>query len=163
MTTPTDISQTLSDLKDAAPIGYALALHIQFTTPTFLFQTYPKAWTDFYSQNGLVMSDPTVAWGFENTGTKLWSELAENDPAEVMTKAAAHGLKFGATVAIEIDESRSIASFAREDREFSQEEIDHLTAQVTRLHEMTATIKAISPETAQELRKMSVVVATGDG
>ncbi|MEY1555132.1 autoinducer binding domain-containing protein [Yoonia sp. R2331] len=161
MTIDDNISQTLSALKEKAPVGYALAFHIRFTTPTFLFQSYPKAWTDYYSQNGLVMSDPTVAWGFENLGTKRWSELAENDPADVMGKAAEHGLAYGVTIAVEADESRSLSSFARGDREFDAVETAALEADVRRLHEMTAQISALSPDLAQELRKMSVIVAAG--
>ncbi len=158
MTTEKDISKTLLDLKNAAPVGYALAFHIRFTTPTFLFQTYPKAWAEYYSQNGLVMSDPTVAWGFENLGTQRWSDLADQDTAGVMTKAAEYGLRFGVTVAVDVDDSRSISSFAREDREFSDAEINQLQAAVVSLHALTAKISELSPDTAQKLRKMSVNV-----
>ncbi len=163
MTTEKDISETLTQLKDSAPAGYALAFHIRYTTPTFLFQTYPKAWSDYYSQNGLVMQDPTVAWGFEHLGTKRWSELAENDPAGVMAKAAEYGLKFGVTVAIEVDESRSISSFARADREFSDTEVAELRAAMEEIHVLTGQIKAISPEMTQNLRKIAINVGTGAG
>ena len=57
-----EISETLDQLNQLAPTGYALGIHIEYTTPKFMFQTYPKAWLDYYSSNGLVMSDPMVAW-----------------------------------------------------------------------------------------------------
>lgn len=163
MTTESDISKTLLDLKTSAPGGYALAFHIRFTTPTFLFQTYPKAWSDYYSQNGLVMSDPTVAWGFENLGTCRWSNLSEMDIAGVMAKASEFGLKYGVTIATEVDDSRSLTSFARSDREFSDTEIAALSEQVDTLHTMTAQINALSPEVAQNLRKMAVNVGAEGG
>jgi LuxR family transcriptional regulator len=100
-------------LKTIATAGFAPAFHVRFTTPTFLFQTYPKDWLDYYSQNGLVMSDPTVMWGFENTGAVDWAALQANDSAGVLAKAAEYGLKHGATYATEIDGSHSIGTFAR--------------------------------------------------
>ncbi len=65
----TKIGQLLGELDDLCPSGYAIALHIRYTTPAFLFQTYPKEWMEYYSQNGLVLHDPTVRWGLANTGT----------------------------------------------------------------------------------------------
>jgi len=44
----TDMTRTLSvaallhELDHRSPAGCAIALHIRFTTPTYLFQTYPK-------------------------------------------------------------------------------------------------------------------------
>jgi LuxR family transcriptional regulator len=58
--TQTEIRAVLSDLMTLAPTGYAAALHINFTTPAFLFQTYPTDWLAIYSQQGMVMKDPTV-------------------------------------------------------------------------------------------------------
>ena len=93
-----------------APTGYAAALHINFTTPDFLFQTYPADWLAIYSQKGFVMQDPTVLWGFENLGTVRWSDLTRNDHAGVMKEATKFGMKYGLTVAVEQGGSRSIAS-----------------------------------------------------
>ena len=138
-----------------SPAGYALALHIHFTTPTFLLQTYPKAWTDYYSQNGLVMSDPTVAWGFENTGTVLWSDLA--DASNPVLKASAdHGLVYGVTCAVETGKSRSLCSFSRSDREFTDGESADLADHVAELHRLTDGLGAFSPIAAEKLRGMSV-------
>lgn len=156
MSTQPEIHKLLGDMKQIATAGFALALHVRFTTPTFLFQTYAKNWLDHYSQNGFVMSDPTVAWGFENTGAIKWSELAEQDTMNVLTKAAEFGLKFGTTCGVEVDESRSIGSFSRTDREFDAAETKSLVEMMGKLHTLTADVKAISPETAAALRTMSV-------
>lgn len=156
MTDQPEIRNTLAELKKIATGGFAIAFHIRYTTPTFLFQTYSKEWLDYYSQNGLVLSDPTVAWGFENTGAIDWSELAATDTAGVLAKAAEFGLKFGSTCAIEDGADRSIGSFARADRAFSAEELALLTGYIESLHAATADIKTLSPELASELRMMSV-------
>jgi LuxR family transcriptional regulator, quorum-sensing system regulator SdiA len=151
-----EIRDSLAELKDIASAGYALAFHVRFTTPTFLFQTYPKDWLDHYSQNGLVMSDPTVAWGFENVGAISWSELSSLDSKGVLKSASGYGLNFGTTCALEVDGSRSIGSFARADREFTDQERDVLIKKMDHLHAAMANIKTLSPETAAALRMMSV-------
>lgn len=158
MSSPTDtrIIAILNDLEATAGSGYALALHIRFTSPAILMQTYSKAWTDYYSQNGLVMSDPTVAWGFDNLGTRRWSDLAELDTAGVMAMAADHGLVFGATSAVERDGSRSIGSLARADREFTEAEITGFHAALRDLHDLTTDPDALSDAAVKKIRSMAV-------
>ena len=102
------------------------------------------------------MSDPSVAWAFENTDAIKWSALAEQDPMNVLTKAAEYGMKFGTVCGVEIDESRSIGGFARADREFDTAETETLVEMMHTLHALTADIKSISPETSAALRTMSV-------
>ncbi len=151
-----NISELLGNLGKLAPAGYALGLHIAYTTPKFMFQSYPKKWLDYYSQNGLVMSDPMVAWGFENVGTCRWSDL--DDPAGVMQKAADHGMTHGVVCAIKTGESLSICGFARADREFTDEEISEIFNKVEYLHANTADKAQLLPETVQQLKNMSIMV-----
>lgn len=154
--TQVEISEVLGQLKELAPAGYALGFHIQYTTPKFMFQTYKKQWLEYYSQNGLIMSDPMVAWGFEHAGTCRWSEL--HDPASVLEKAADHGMRFGMVCAAESDGSRSIGGFSREDREFTDTEMSTISAAFDALHDDTADQAELSDETIQQLKKMSVMV-----
>ncbi|WP_242651030.1 autoinducer binding domain-containing protein [Yoonia tamlensis] len=120
-----------------------------------MFQSYPKAWLDYYSQNGLIMADPMVAWGFENTGACRWSDL--DDPGGVMKKAAEFGMPYGVVYAIKADDSLSICGFARADREFSDSEIDDISNKINYLHKSTADQARLSPETVQELKNMSIL------
>lgn len=150
------ISETLGGLNTLAPAGYALGLHIAYTTPKFMFQTYPKAWLDYYSSNGLIMSDPMVVWGFENAGAQRWSQL--DDPAGVMQKAKDFGMKSGVVVTASSGDSRSICGFANAEREFTDEEIAQLQADVSTLHENTADTAQLDHETVEQLKKMSIMV-----
>ena len=158
MADQSQIGETLQLMKTDAPAGFALAFHVRYSTPTYLFQTYPRAWADYYSQNGLVMSDPTVAWAFTSIGTHRWSDMADEDQAGVLTQAAEHGLKYGVSVAVLTDDSRSMASFARADREFTDAEAAHLHDLTRQVHDITKGLDDLSPETSQILRKMSVHV-----
>lgn len=154
--TQVEISEVLGELKELAPAGYALGFHIQYTTPKFMFQTYPKDWLDYYSQNGLIMSDPMVAWGFENVGSCRWSII--NDPTGVMQKASEYGMKFGIVCARDNAGSRSIGGFARSDREFNDDEINAITTAFEVLHSGTTDQAQLSDETVAQLKKMSVMV-----
>jgi len=154
--TQTEIRSVLSDLTHLAPTGYAAALHINFTTPDFLFQTYPADWLAIYSQQGLVMKDPTVLWGFENLGTVRWSDLADIDHAGVMRAATKFGMNYGVTVAVEQGGTRSIASLSRGDREFSGDELAQASAMVANLHDLTAQARTLTDETRQILRRQSI-------
>jgi len=139
-----------------APTGYADALHINFTTPDFLFQTYPADWLAIYSQKGFVMKDPTVLWGFEDLGTVRWSDLIRNDHAGVMKEATKFGMKYGLTVAVEQGGSRSIASLSRKDREFTDVELALATEMISNLHNLTAQARTLTSETREILRQQSI-------
>jgi LuxR family transcriptional regulator, quorum-sensing system regulator SdiA len=148
----------LHQLSMLAPAGYSMGLHIRFTSPLFMFQTYDQAWLDHYTENGYVLRDPMVAWGFSATGTIRWSDPTLPDPFGLFQKAANYGLKYGATVACGIIKSRTIASFARSDREFTDSEIAAMSAIIHRLHDAT--------EPPEELTKAQIealkCIAGGD-
>lgn len=158
MVTQSQKREILGKLQSDAPAGYALAFHVKFTTPTYLFQTYRPDWLEYYAQNGFLMQDPTVAWGFQNLGTERWSVLADGDTGGVLSKASEYGMSFGATVAIEVQGKRSLGSFARPDREFSDQEISSFEESMHELHMLLDEAESLSPETAAELRRMSVIV-----
>lgn len=152
------IDVELHQLALLAPAGYSIGLHIRFTAPLFMFQTYDPEWLDHYTENGYVLRDPMVAWGFSTTGTIRWSDSSLPDPFGLFKIAAKHGLTHGATVACGPIKSRTIASFARSDREFTDHEIAACAAIVHRLHDMT--------EPPEELTKAQIealkCIAGGD-
>lgn len=131
------IDLELKNLAPLAPKGYFIGLHIRFTSPLMSFQTYDQAWLDHYTENGYVLRDPMTAWGFSTTGWIRWSDPALIDPFGLFKEAATYGLKFGATVACGPIRSRTIASFARDDRDYADSEIELISSVVHRLHEMT--------------------------
>lgn len=156
MDTQHAISDELVRLKAVSPGGFAMALHVRFTTPTYLFQTYPKDWIDFYSKNGLVMRDPTVRWAFENTGLIRWAELVPIDEAGVIALAGERGILNGFTYATDRNGSRSMASFAQGSRDFSDPEMATIAEQVNHLHDVTASGVSLTPGTRERLRQMSI-------
>lgn len=154
MGSKSEIEQYLAHLGNLSPAGFAIAFHIRFTTPAFLFQTYDRRWLDLYSQNGLVMQDPIVSFGFQETGWRRWSDL--EDPAGVLAQSAGFGLAYGLAVAIDEGGSRSVAGLARPDREFTDTEVPGLVRTVTDLHLITLQAGQLSKEAHDELKRMSV-------
>jgi LuxR family transcriptional regulator len=156
MDTPPRIASVLGELQKHAELGYAIALHVRFTTPTYLFQTYPEDWSEYYTSAGLVMQDPTVAWAFEHTGTIRWRELTDADTAGVLRAAADHGLTYGFTLSQDRGGSRSLSSFSRPDRDFTDAEILGITDLADELHDLTADGNSLNAETREHLRRLSV-------
>ncbi len=152
----TSIAILLRELDQRSPAGFAIALHIRFTTPAYLFQTYPKRWMDHYSEHGMVVNDPTVHWGVQNLGRIRWSDLERIDSAGVLEAAKDFGLMNGITVALYRGGTRTIASFARADRDYEHLEMDELEDLLGQLHETTADLPKLSPADRRALRELSV-------
>lgn len=151
----------LKRLRARSPAGFAIALHIQFTTPRYLFQAYEKEWLDYYSSHGLVMQDPTVRWAFANTGSIRWSALAGDDPAGVLTRAAEYGAHHGVTFSFTDGGSRTMASFARSDREMSDLDVAALGADLRKLHLKTLGTEFLAPDLHETLKRMSIYLTHG--
>jgi len=151
-----DITKTLADLMEVATAGFATGLHIQFTTPTFMFQTYPRGWAEEYSREGMVARDPTVAWAFGNTGRIAWRDLMPVDEGGVLRRAGEHGLTHGLAVSLFRGGTRSIGGFARSDRFFTPEEEELIEARMTTLHDATASVRSLPEEVRESLRRLSV-------
>ena len=160
MTSNAGVGQVLGQFNALSPAGFAVALHIKFTSSRYLFQAYRKDWLDYYSAHSFVMHDPTVHWGLQNTGHIRWSALNADDDT-VMIKAAEHGLKFGFTASVLDQGSRSVASFARSDREFTDPEMASISGMLAQLHTDTLTAQALSPEDHDALKRLSILLTRG--
>ncbi len=150
--------EALSRLAHIAPAGYAIALHIGYAAPRFLFQTYPPGWRETYTREGLMMKDPTVRWGLSNTGWTKWSALESEDEHGVFASAAHYGIHHGVTYATDLGGSRSIASFARGDRDFSAAELTQIGTETERLHDITDADGKLTPEMHASLHRLSVEI-----
>lgn len=150
------IEQLLLQIKAKSHAGFAIAFHIRLTSPDYLFQTYPKDWINLYSENGWVMADPIVKWGMSEIGSIRWRDLQGIDDQGIFEKSSAFGMKYGVAIAIESDGSRSVAGFARSDRDFTDSEIESLKADVQTLHDFTASRSGMPDALRSALHNLSV-------
>ena len=102
------------------------------------------------------MHDPTVSWGLQNVGHVLWSDLEAIDRQGVLEQAKDFGLMNGVTLATVAYGSRSIASFARADRDYDEAEIDALSRGFADLHLATLGLDRLSASDRQALTELSI-------
>jgi LuxR family transcriptional regulator, quorum-sensing system regulator SdiA len=145
----------LQNVARMATAGYFVGLHIRFTSPLLTFQTYDQRWIDHYTENGYVLRDPMTAWGFSRSGWIRWRDPALMDPFALFREAARFGLNFGATVACGPIKSRTIASFARADREFRDDEVLWIERSVLRLHDLSEPPAALTEAQVEALRHIA--------
>jgi LuxR family transcriptional regulator len=156
MTQRASIAALLHEIDRRSPAGFAVAMHIRFTRPTYLFQTYAKRWMDYYSAMGMVVHDPLVHWGLQNVGRIRWSDLEAIDSHGVLEAAKDFGLMNGASIAVLIAGSRSISGFARADREYTDPEMADLEDILAELHLATAGLGDLSESDQSALTELSI-------
>ncbi len=142
----------LQELQDISPLGYSVGIHIRFASPMFRRSSFPQVWQDAYTAGNFALRDPLVFWGISNTGTLRWSELALPDPFGILRQAAAHGLTYGGTASCGKITSRTIVGVARDDREFTDEELHRIAAIGDALHEVTGPPADLTPSMIGALR-----------
>jgi LuxR family transcriptional regulator, quorum-sensing system regulator SdiA len=150
-----DLQLDLTHLLQLAPAGYHIGLHYRFAGPVFMFQTHDVAWLQTYMERGLAQQDPIMAWALSRTGYMRWDGLAEDDPSGMLTIAANHGLHFGVVMSLGTPTSRTVASFARADRNFSDAEITTIHSSVQRMHLATMPPERLTRALADALRCVS--------
>ena len=123
MVSVNNVRNILRDLNDHTGWRFAVGVRIRFANPTLLFQTYPQEWIDYYNDNALIFTDPTIRWGLSHTGVCDWDDLRADDGAGMMTKAAEHGLRFGIVVSVGDVGSRTLGFFCHADRPLTAEVI----------------------------------------
>lgn len=124
-------------LEGLAPAGFHVALRVGFAFPLIEINQLPKAWVDHYTVQRLMLFDPVIQWVYSSTGATRWSEIPLPDVRGVLTQAAQFGLRYGVAVSHhdgDRDPHRSFGSFARQDREFEEAEIEELRAYIAELH-----------------------------
>ena len=150
-----EVESILKKLVEQNPTGFAIGLHVSFTTSKFLFQTYRKDWMEEYSRRGFILHDPTVRWGLQNNGWRRWSDLAGDDEVGVFEAARKFNLLYGVTVALEESGTKSFGSVGSSEREFNEEEIQGFFSSVERMHALTAD-DVLSAADAAKLRKLAI-------
>jgi LuxR family transcriptional regulator, quorum-sensing system regulator SdiA len=150
------VAALLQALDTRSPAGFAVGVHVRFSAPRYMFQCYPNRWMEEYSRAGFAVVDPTIRWGMSNVGSILWRDLEAIDSDGVLERAKDFGIMNGVTMAIVVDASRSIASFARSDRDYEPPEIAELEDIFRELHSATAGLEALSKADRAALKDLAI-------
>ena len=138
-----------------ASAGYYVALRLGFAYPLDERNEFSDDWVAHYTSQGLMLRDPVVRWAYDNFGATRWSKLAADDPHNVLATAARFGLNFGAVISCSAPRQnglRSYGTFARSDREFTDNELAVLEAKLYELHDSTAPPKNLTNAELEALR-----------
>lgn len=152
------LEKELRKLALISECGYFIGLHIRYAAPVMQFSTYNQEWLDHYTEKAFALRDPTIAWGFSTEGACRWSEFTIPDPFGLFEEAKKFGLNFGLSVSCGPVSSRTIASFARVNREFSNSEIEDILQIIRRLHDITEPPESLTKAQIDALR----LIAAGD-
>ncbi len=132
------IPESLTDqIALIAPAGFYVALRVGFSFPEAEVNQLPETWVEFYTTHGLVVHDPSLKWVYTHTGAARSSELGIPDPQQVRGHAEVFGLIFGAVASFSAKADkgrRSYGLFFRDDRDFSETDLERLHRIVERLH-----------------------------
>ncbi len=153
-----ELNMLFRKLGAKAPAGFAAGLHIRFAAPLMGVNTYDPKWAEIYTVNAYALRDPMVAWGLSSEGRIRWSEIELPDPFDIWGQAAEFGIKFGIVVSCGPISSRSIVGVAREDREFTEDEMDELQQIILSLHQLSEPPSELTPAQVEALR----CIADGD-
>ncbi|PPB81750.1 LuxR family transcriptional regulator [Albidovulum inexpectatum] len=140
-----------------APAGFYIALRVGFAFPVAEHNALPDGWVDLYTREGFMFQDPVMRWVYSNFGWTRWSEMRLPDPRRVMMQAQKFGLRYGVAISLPstgVEGQRSFGSFARSDREFTDEEIHQLESRLRKLHELTAPPTNLTEAEIEVLRMM---------
>ncbi|SEQ36887.1 LuxR family transcriptional regulator [Loktanella sp. DSM 29012] len=158
MTVQSEIERHTRELVKMAPSGLFYALHFRFALPLMHYHSYPRDWTDRYTERAYALRDPVILWGFGNSGTARWSDIQLPDPENIIGQAREFGMNYGFVVATGSIKSRTIASAARADREFTQSEITQFAKTIETMHRLVEPPGSLSAAQIEAL----ALIAGGD-
>lgn len=147
-----DLDALFEELAALAPKGYFAGILIRYAAPLYMRSNYHEAWQKEYRDNSYALRDPMVFHGVATRGYCRWSEIRLPDPFNVMGKARANGLLYGAVLSCGPITSRSIVGVARDDREFEEDEMKAVLKVLERIHEASQLPKQLTDAMIEALR-----------
>lgn len=126
--------------------------------PDYLVNTMPVEWSNIYEQANYMFYDPVVHWLLDHDGAIRWSEIRGPDLRSVKAHAATFGLRYGCVISYKVGAKRCFLSMARDDREFSDEEIATWKAKF-----LIWSQQVVNERPVINARELAVLRALGEG
>ncbi|WP_136682874.1 helix-turn-helix transcriptional regulator [Falsirhodobacter xinxiangensis] len=147
----------LDEAARLSPVGFYIALHVGFSFPQEEVNRLPLPWVEYYTIHGLGVHDPVMRWFYSSPGSIIrWSAIDIADPRGVMAAAHEHGLIHGAAATITgLAGRRSYANFFRDDRPFTDDELEQLFTILSHLHDGDLEDVSLTPAEVEALRMQS--------
>lgn len=146
------IDAALPMLRLMGPKGFILVFNMGLRGPQYFHSEYPKAWQREYESRNYTWADPVLFWSVMASGARRWSEVPNPDPLGVMKAARRFGLNYGVILSRWVGTKKSVLTLAREDREFTDEEIEFLSLTFARLVDEVKLDSSLSRDEVETLR-----------
>lgn len=150
-----EIERLVRSICARSPASCTIGMHIRMTAPDFMFRHSPAGWNTVYAERGYVMLDPRVHWGLSNTGCRPYSEFEADDPHGMIELSKSYGLTYGIMISVEGGGTRSLAGYARSDRDYDPAECESLVADTQKLHDLTQTNESMSEKLRSQLTELA--------
>lgn len=140
-----------------AQSGFHIMVRTGFATSVETINCYPEDWVNLYTKEGFMLHDPILRWAYENTGSNRWSDLSGDDPKGILDIASDFGLKYGLVISRSSSNGvhrRTIASFAKPDREFDPIEVDFLNIYVEKAHDKSSALLSVTDKEIEVLKML---------
>lgn len=116
----------ISSLKFLGKSGFIMAFNMTFRGPEYFQSEYSEEWQKIYEDRNYFFVDPILVWSVTKSGNKRWSDIKLPDIRGVLKEARKYDLNYGAAFSRKVNNKRSFFTISRPDREFTDEEIQHL-------------------------------------
>lgn len=115
-------------LEEHAPRGFVLGLKMGYGLPAVLHSTFDTRWREEYESRAYFVSDPIFYWTIISSGRKRWSEVSLPDVRGMLKKAREYDMNYGVIFSVKSKDKkhRSFLSVCRDDREYTDEEMDEI-------------------------------------
>lgn len=114
----------IGKLSEIALSGFIMGFGIGMSSKAdHVVNTYPAKWAELYEENDYMFLDPVVQWLMTTSGSTRWSSIKIPDTHGIRPIAATYGLRYGAVISKKLLRRRCFLAFARNDREFTEQEI----------------------------------------
>lgn len=158
------VPRVLVEFRGVSTAGFMTAFHVNFGVPTYIWTAYPREFSERYDQSNMIMVDPTLSWARMKRGWIRWEDLRREESAEIYRLTAEFGLNHGIVVSIMQSPSPhlkmvprySVATFARPDRPFTEEEGHWLHDQMQALHFELSPLQPMPQSCRSFLRRLSL-------
>ena len=147
------LDSILPTLRLLGPQGFILVSNMGMRGPEFFHSEYPREWQRLYETRNYTWGDPILIWSMMFTGDKRWSEIKTPDPRGVLEAAKAFGINFGAILS-RGGIKKTVLSLAREDREFTDEEMALIAGMMDRLVTEAAIDRSLTIQEVDTLRRL---------
>jgi len=141
-------------IREMTSAGFVVGLQIKWAGPAHWHNEFDPEWAETYQKRNYFISDPIFYYARLYEGARRWSEVPFPDVGSVQKKGAKFGLNYGVIIPKKHQRVMSFLSVGKSEREFTDDEIDELSAMLDRWISELGSIEEVPEISLAVLRLM---------